>query len=41
MPARKKKDGYLIQPDPLDPRLTERVSGIDQTGQKIETAVTV
>src|SRR5215471_17271206 len=41
MPARKKKDGYLIQPDPLDPRLTERVKGIDQTGAPIETAVTV
>src|SRR5678815_4982749 len=41
MSARKKIDGYLIQPDPLDPQLTERVSGIDQTGQTIETAVTV
>src|ERR1700753_479451 len=41
MPARKKKDGYLIQPDPLDPRLTERITGVDQTGEKIETAVTV
>ena len=40
MPSRK-KDGYLIQPDPLDPRLTERVSGVDQTGTRIETAVTV
>ena len=40
MPARK-KDGYLIQPDPLDPRLTERVSGIDQAGAKIQTSVTV
>jgi len=37
----KKKDGYHIKPDPLDPRLTERVEGIDQTGQKIETRVTV
>src|SRR5215470_4825605 len=35
------KDDYLIQPDPLDPRLTERVSGVDQTGQAIETRVTV
>jgi len=35
------KDDYLIRPDPLDPRLTERVSGIDQTGQAIETRVTV
>src|SRR5712671_4577206 len=37
---RKPKD-YLIKPDPLDPRLTERVTGIDQTGAAIETAVTV
>src|SRR5258708_12678803 len=35
------KDDYLIRPDPLDPRLTERVTGIDQTGQAIETRVTV
>src|SRR5947208_8868308 len=34
-------DGFIIKPDPLDPRLTERVSGVDQTGQKIETRVTV
>ncbi|HEY3792788.1 MAG TPA: formate dehydrogenase accessory sulfurtransferase FdhD, partial [Bradyrhizobium sp.] len=34
-------DDYLIRPDPLDPRLTERVKGIDQTGAAIETAVTV
>src|SRR3989449_6392566 len=35
------KDDYLVRPDPLDPRLTERVSGVDQTGQAIETRVTV
>jgi FdhD protein len=35
------KDDYLIRPDPLDPRLTERVTGVDQTGQAIETRVTV
>src|ERR1700741_211725 len=35
------KDDYLIRPDPLDPRLTERVTGIDQTGAAIETSVTV
>jgi FdhD protein len=35
------KDSYLIKPDPLDPRLTERVTGIDQTGAAIETSVTV
>ena len=34
-------DGYIIKPDPLDPRLTERVAGVDQTGRKIETRVTV
>jgi FdhD protein len=34
-------DDYIIKPDPHDPRLTERVTGIDQTGQRIETAVTV
>src|SRR5206468_9360280 len=35
------KDDYRLRPDPLDPRLTERVQGIDQTGQPIETRVTV
>src|SRR3954467_2011329 len=34
-------DDYLIRPDPSDPRLTERVTGIDQTGASVETAVTV
>src|SRR5262245_2941238 len=34
-------EDYLIRPDPSDPRLTERVSGIDQTGQRIDTSVTV
>src|ERR1700722_11022448 len=34
-------DDYIIKPDPLDRRLTERVTGIDQTGAAIETAVTV
>jgi FdhD protein len=34
-------DDYLIRPDPQDPRLTERVAGVDQTGALIETAVTV
>src|SRR5262245_17295497 len=32
---------FLIRPDPLDPRLTERVTGVDQTGAPIETRVTV
>ena len=35
------KDDYLIRPDPLDPRLTERVTGVDQTGKAVETRVTV
>ena len=34
-------DDYLVRPDPHDPRLTERVRGIDQTGGGVETAVTV
>src|SRR3982075_887205 len=34
-------DHYLVPPPPLDPRLPERVEGIDQTGQRIETRVTV
>src|SRR5690349_22446486 len=35
------KDPYLVRPDPLDPRLAERVNGIDQTGAAIATSVTV
>ena len=34
-------DSYIIRPNPADPRLTERVTGIDQTGAPIETSVTV
>jgi len=34
-------DDYVIRPNPRDPRLTERVRGVDQTGGEIETAVTV
>ena len=34
-------DDYIIRPDPSDPRLSERVRGIDQTGAPVETAVTV
>jgi FdhD protein len=32
---------FIIRPDPSDPRLTRRVTGIDQTGTRIETSVTV
>jgi len=35
------RPGLLIAPDPADPRLTRRVSGIDHTGAPVETAVTV
>jgi FdhD protein len=34
-------DDFLLRPDPSDPRLTERVRGIDQTGAPVETSVTV
>ncbi|MGB7078376.1 MAG: formate dehydrogenase accessory sulfurtransferase FdhD, partial [Xanthobacteraceae bacterium] len=34
-------DDYLLRPDPSDPRLTERVTGLDQTGAAVETAVVV
>src|SRR5580704_8053153 len=37
----KDDDSYIIRPNPADPRLTERVTGIDQTGARIETSVTV
>ena len=32
---------FLVRPDPADPRLTNRVSGIDQTGAEAEISVTV
>jgi FdhD protein len=32
---------FLVSPNPTDPRLTKRVTGIDQTGAPIETSVTV
>jgi FdhD protein len=35
------QDDYVLRPNPSDPRLTERVRGIDHTGQAITTAVTV
>jgi FdhD protein len=40
---RMSKDGesYIIRPNPLDPRLTERVAGVDQTGAHIETSVII
>ncbi|HXW24527.1 MAG TPA: formate dehydrogenase accessory sulfurtransferase FdhD [Xanthobacteraceae bacterium] len=37
----KPEDAYLLRPDPADPRLTERVAGVDQSGERVETSVTV
>ncbi|MFQ5985506.1 MAG: formate dehydrogenase accessory sulfurtransferase FdhD [Alphaproteobacteria bacterium] len=34
-------DDYLLRPDPADPRLTNRVPGIDHEGRRIETSVVV
>jgi FdhD protein len=31
----------LVQPDPTDPRLIRRLQGVDHTGQRVETSVTV
>ena len=33
--------GLLIRPDPSDPRLTERVAGVNERGERIETGVVV
>jgi FdhD protein len=32
-------DDFLLRPDPDDPRLTQAVTGVDQDGRRIETAV--
>ena len=37
----KANDGFIVRPDPTDPRLTEKVSGIDQDGHETTTSVTV
>ena len=37
----KPSDDYLVRPDPADPRLTERVRGVDESGARVETSVTV
>ena len=34
-------DGYLLKPDPANPKLTERVSGIDHQGKTVDTSVVV
>ncbi len=35
------EDDYLLRPDPADPRLSVKVSGIDETGKAINTSVVV
>jgi FdhD protein len=34
-------NNYLLRPDPADPRLTRRLMGVDQDGNRVETAVVV
>src|SRR5215470_11845270 len=34
-------DDYVVRPDPADPRLTDRVSGVDHAGASVETSVVV
>ncbi len=36
-----KRNSYLVQPDPADPRLTQEVTGVDHTGAPVTTRVTV
>jgi FdhD protein len=40
-PADPAGDDYIIRPNPADPRLTQRVTGVDQTGAAVTTSVTV
>lgn len=35
------RDGYVLGPDPQDPRLTQAVEGVDQDGNPVETRVVV
>jgi FdhD protein len=35
------EDDYLLRPDPADPKLTVKVSGVDEAGKPIETSVVV
>jgi FdhD protein len=39
--SRMGNDDYRVRPNPFDPRLTQAVRGVDQTGAGIETRVTV
>ncbi len=40
-PPQPQPSPLLVQPDPSDPRLTRRVSGMDHTGARVEASVTV
>lgn len=40
-PIAGRADDYIVRPDPTDPRLSERVTGVDETGGKVETSVVV
>ena len=40
-PRQARPRALIVKPDPLDPRLSERVAGVDQTGERVETAVVV
>jgi FdhD protein len=35
------RPGTLISPNPADPRLTRRVAGVNEAGERVETSVTV
>jgi FdhD protein len=36
-----KRNTYLVQPDPADPRLTQEVTGVNEAGEPVSTRVTV
>ncbi len=36
-----KRNSYLVQPDPADPRLTQEVAGVNEAGERVSTRVTV
>jgi FdhD protein len=40
-PMSHKPHGYLVQPNPADPRLTQEVTGVDHAGAPVTTRVTV
>jgi FdhD protein len=40
-PIAGRTDDYLVRPNPADPRLSERVTGVDESGAKVETSVVV